>query len=192
METAYIACVDGSARQQENTPRIFAEMFREVKYKRVIELGTGTGAFTYFLAASSQSTQVFSFDIDTPEHLTKIRSIGVQFIYANVFEYEQPIASLIAGSGRTLLLCDGGDKAREVKTFAKYLKVDDVIMAHDYALSKEAFHVHHYWRSLELVYEDVRVTCEQENLQPFWPNRMLSVGWLSRIKAESHGDGIHT
>lgn len=190
METAYIACLDAFSRQHKNAPRIFAEMFRLESYERIIEIGTGTGAFTYFLA-SYQSAPVFTFDIVMPVHIEKLRRIGVAFMVMNVFAREHIIAEIIAKPGRTLLLCDGGDKAREINTFAKYLYDGDVIMAHDYALTKADFEANHYWRSLEVVYENVRETCEQKNLKPFWPNRMLRIGWLCRIKAESHGDGIH-
>jgi len=190
MEAAYIACVDAFTRQHVNAPKIFAEMFREVEYNRVIELGTGTGAFTYFLG-SYQSGQVYTFDTTRPEHEDRLRRIQVRFKHMDVFAHEDIVANLITCPGRTLLLCDGGDKAREVNIFAKYLKVDDVIMAHDYAGTPAAFEANGYWRSLEVVYEDVRATCERENLQPFWPKRMLQIGWLGRIKAKPHGDGIH-
>ena len=39
--------------------------------------------------------------------------------------------------GKTIVLCDGGDKPREFKTFSKYLKKGDLILGHDFSRNKD-------------------------------------------------------
>ncbi len=64
---------------------------------------------------------------------------NVSIHYGDAFK--QPTISLITGrmnaAGRTLVLCDGGDKPQELNLYLPHLKPDDLIIAHDYGPNEE-------------------------------------------------------
>jgi len=50
----------------------------------------------------------------------------------DVFEIEDEIGELIARTGPTIVFCDGGNKAVELKVFSRFLKKGDYIAVHDF------------------------------------------------------------
>lgn len=127
-------------------------------FERVVELGTQNGGFTIFL--SRLFPQVFTFDNKsfraTLEAFKKCSNIV--FVEMDIFKGPDLIGDLVSQEGKTLLLCDNGDKIKEVDTFSKYLKAGDFIMAHDYAKSGEHFKNHiqgKFWDHLEITDKDI-------------------------------------
>ena len=103
----------------------------------IVELGTGYGSTAILLGVHSHmtGTKVFTFD-DKPTVTDKVQklfdSIGVIFEVMDIFQNEEKIAKLIARLGRTLLYCDNGNKAEELKIWGAYLKKGDIALVHDY------------------------------------------------------------
>jgi cephalosporin hydroxylase len=120
------------------TPRVLnaldtlQEMCKDDMPKRILEIGTLYGGFTQLLRDHSITTDatMHSFDIKN----TLVREIGsVDFINGDVFgNGRQQLIDLITAPGRVILMCDGGDKEREVREFCAFLKPNDIIMCHDY------------------------------------------------------------
>lgn len=77
-------------------------------------------------------------------------ALGTRFAKVDCFDPKVvlQIGGIIQSKGTTLVLCDGGDKVREVTQFAPYLKAGDFIMAHDWARDRAA----------------------RERLRPKWPS----------------------
>jgi hypothetical protein len=67
---------------------------------------------------------------------------NVRFRVCDFFNLEtlSEIKSLIQTSGRTLILCDGGDKETEFKILSRFMKDGDVIMLHDYEHDPLEYH----------------------------------------------------
>lgn len=134
------------------------ESLSKLGFERVVELGTQNGGFTIFL--SRLFPEVFTFDNKslrkTLEILNKLNN--VHFAEVDIFKFTDDIGLLISQKGKTLLLCDNGNKIKEVATFKKYLKSGDFIMAHDYAKSREYFKKEiqgKYWNCLEITDNDI-------------------------------------
>jgi len=134
------------------------EPLSKLKFDRVIEFGTQNGGFTIFI--SRLFNKIITFDNKsfrrTLDAFAKYPNI--LFIKWDIFENEKTIGELISQEGKTLLLCDNGNKIKEVATFSKYLKSGDYIMAHDYASSREHFRKeiqNKYWNCLEITDKDI-------------------------------------
>ena len=145
--------------QLEGTIRAFWKFLHQENFDRLIEIGTGLGVFTQKLAEAF-SGSVFTFDI--MRRPDRIEFPGITYMVADVFDnsIHEHIRELIELPGCVLLLCDGGNKPKEVNTFGMYLKPDDVIMAHD------------------LGYEIQESDVHLDNMAPFYNDLFLPVCWL--------------
>mgnify|MGYP003648100416 CR=1 FL=1 len=114
------------------TPGIIP-LFKEViaKFDNVIEIGSEHGGLTLLLASMKKEiAKLISYEID--QNQIRIYGSGIDIRIGDCFEMEKEIGSEIQKRGRTILLCDGGSKNREVEVFSKYLKTNDVIACHDF------------------------------------------------------------
>lgn len=91
----------------------------------LVELGTGEGGFSRYLATQCvyRGIRFATFDIVQPE--AEIPG----FAQRDVFE--DP-AWIVEVARPMILFCDGGDKAREMATFAPLLEQGDVLVVHDW------------------------------------------------------------
>jgi len=80
------------------------------------------------------------------------------------------IAALIRESGTTYVLCDGGDKPRELAVFAKHLKPGDLIAAHDCGTE--------YWPWREIKREQGDAIAKHESLTSWRQEAFDLAGWL--------------
>lgn len=134
---------------------MFARFFKQEEFKNVIEIGTANGGLAVFLQeqAKLHNFNFFTYDILEPTNKSQQFLSVKNAILRDVFDpiSTKEIKKTIA-SGRTLILCDGGAKAKEVNTFAPMLKEGDFIMAHDYGRDIE-YHekkIKQYWRWCEI------------------------------------------
>jgi hypothetical protein len=164
-------------------------------FKRIIELGTRKGAFTLFLGMYGyiKSCTIYTYDIENfvPPGIKLLfndYAFDIAFWNGDIFKdscMSNFLREHIQEDGRTLLLCDNGDKIREFKTFAPLLKSGDVIMAHDYVETQERFEKEfkkEKWGYCEVTYQDIAEDCEKHNLQPHLQEIFDDVVWLCRIK----------
>lgn len=133
-----------------------------------------------------------TFDImmrDIPR-IEFLKVIGTNFYLgdclndAGVIEY---IASLIREGGRTLLLCDGGDKVKEFETYSKYLKVGDVIMAHDWffdSLDFESAKNNGEWYSHETSWADIEGSCTKNGIEMIYSDEFDQAFWFCGKKVK--------
>ena len=152
--------------QMEGTIPAFQKFLKQERFERIIEIGTGSGMFTRALAEMFKGP-IMTFDIAIRETRVELPSHVDEFI-KDVFDplVHELIREQITSEGRVLLLCDGGNKPKEVNTFGVYLKPGDVIMAHDFGD--------------EIHEESVKV----EKLEPFYQDLFLPVCWM--CKRRSH------
>ena len=139
-------------------------------FRRIIEIGTGSGGLSILFAlyAIHQQAQFVTYDIK-PCRNRVLTALGVDFRQKSCWEAETEIATFIQSQGRTLLFCDGGNKIREFNVFAPHLKPGDVIMAHDYAVSRDEWNEHlrgSVWDWCEITFVDIRAACEKCDLVP--------------------------
>lgn len=172
--------------QKTNIAELFKTWLSENKFDTIIEFGTASGQLTYIiweiLKQKQQSFNIYTFDIanmgsDWNNKISNIPEIKV--CYQNIFESEDEISSLIKDGGRVLLLCDNGNKILEFNTYSKYLKSEDVIMAHDYSPSKQYWKNNKHWNWLEITDEDISESINNNQLIPYKNDISLQYAWCS-------------
>ncbi len=154
---------------------------------RIIEIGTYAGGFTIALALHARliSARVVTYDrmVAPREDLATLGSfLGVEFRMGDVWAAEREIAALVASPGVTYVLCDGGDKPRELATFARYLKPGDVIAAHDYHVEGSN---NQWWGWGEIRLEDGAGPATAHDLEPFLQEHFDTAAWLAYRKRGS-------
>lgn len=94
----------------------------------IVELGTWEGGFSGYLAAQARlrGLSFRTYDIVAPQ-----REIP-GFVQLDIFREAEQIGSYLRTQEPVVLLCDGGNKAREMKTFAPYLTPESLLVVHDW------------------------------------------------------------
>ena len=178
--------VDGVIAAQ--TPKIekpFLEIINE--FDLIIEIGFHRGGLSQWLYLhKSNSTKLFCYDITISEKL--INNNNINFIIGDCFDEKiiKEINDLIQNNGKSLILCDGGNKIPEFNLYSQFLKPGDVIMCHDYSHNNEDFQKikselnwpHHS----ESNYEGIQISIESFNLNPYNYDIFKGVLWGSFIK----------
>jgi hypothetical protein len=187
--------------QHENTPQVFLELLEIIRPSRILEIGTFHGGLTLMLRDTLDSlglsgSVIRTYDINDQEFLKPLVKDKLVEVYTkNVFdkEYknfadyhaEKEITKFIQQDGCTLVLCDGGCKKCEFNLIAPLLKIDDIIMAHDYAPNNDFFNQYikdKIWNWLEIQDSDVSEVSAKHNLIPFHQDLAQEAAWLCRIK----------
>jgi len=182
------------AQQNYNTFEVFYNFMKEVKPKRILEIGTSLGGFTQFLQYSlnelNLNSKILSLDIHRLKWYDEIINMGVDVRIENIFldnfkDIPQEYKDFINEEGTTVILCDGGDKIREFNLLSNFMKKGDYILAHDYAYDKELFEKEinkKIWNWHEISETDIKEACERNNLTDFNREIFQSVVWVCKIK----------
>jgi len=182
------------AQQNYNAFEVFYNFMKEVKPKRILEIGTSIGGLTQFLQYSSDelklNTKILSLDIHENSWYDDIIKMGVDLRIENIFkdgfnDIPQEYKDFINGEGITVILCDGGDKIREFNLLSNFIKKGDYILAHDYAYDKELFDREinqKIWNWYEISESDIKDSCEKNNLIDYERETFQSVVWVCKIK----------
>jgi predicted O-methyltransferase YrrM len=177
----------------------FLKLITTLKPTKVLEIGTSSGGLTLMLRDildnnGLKSTRLVSYDVNDPKYLRHYLDEGanielkIENIFNNAYdklENGQEVIDLISSEGTTLVLCDGGSKKNEFRILSDYLKIGDVIMAHDYAPNEEYFqeHIHgKIWNWLEIQDSDINDACLKNNLVPYMDDDFKQVVWVCKIK----------
>jgi hypothetical protein len=118
----------------------------------VVEIGSQKGSFSLYLANHASASEQFlfhTFELDKAGAWYKREDEGVGHWfekletispYCRSFELDalseeaQTVVRNNMEKYKTLIICDGGDKKREVLEYGHFLKRDDMIMAHDFGI----------------------------------------------------------
>lgn len=192
-----LSSINGHAAQQHHCAyKIFYDFLQLNQPKRILEIGTALGGFTKFLELATNelklSTYIKSYDIHSMPWYDSMMSDRLEINIANIFSanytnlINNSIIDFIQQDGLTIVLCDGGSKKNEFNILSQYLKNKDIIMAHDYAPTKEYFTEHiknKIWNWHEIEDNDIIESIKLYNLNKY--NRFeefLSVAWGCFIK----------
>jgi len=153
---------------------LFEKLMDEVFPELVVEIGTWEGGLSLYLRMLTlqRKSPFHTFDILPPRRegnpLWKVLRMEECFTQEDVFGSGSVLRKLLASDRpAVLLLCDGGNKAREVREFALLLRPGEVIGAHD-------------WGN-EIGAADVRPLVEAEQLIPFWLPQCEAINSLWRF-----------
>jgi len=119
---------------------------QEYKIRTYIEIGIHRGGLASLLLARrifQPDFKYFGIEIDREildPHLFDLAALGVEIVIEDFFSEAGRrwlVNRLYRHSEPAMVLCDGGNKRREMKEVAHYLRLGDFMMAHDY--KKEFF-----------------------------------------------------
>jgi hypothetical protein len=154
-------------QQNDYVVPFLSELVKVAPPRRIVEIGTGSGGLTV-LCFVVTGANVLTFD------MKQLDEVPARWVYMNeastrigwgvedVFEKPNVIEFSIHNPFRdepAWLLCDGGDKNREVETFAPFLKPGDIIAAHDYCPDRDT------WKWHEVDEARVNAVAEREGLE---------------------------
>lgn len=197
--TGYFVYRDLMIMQHTSIEEKFTKLLTESKPNKVLEIGTSTGGLTLLLRDildknGMETTRLISYDVNDPIYLRHYVNEGsnIELKVENIFscqydklENGQEVVDIITSEGATLVLCDGGSKKNEFRILSDYLKVGDVIMAHDYAPNETYFKEHinnKVWNWMEIQDSDINESCVKNNLVPYMEDDFRQVVWVCKIK----------
>ena len=184
-----------TAQQNPHAFEAFFNLLSTVRPKQILEIGTALGGLTCYLDHMSKElqneTHLISYDVHGRYNYPQLRNQGIDQRVENIFTpnysglAESSVEEFIKRNGTTLVLCDGGNKVKEFNILSQYLKVGDVIMAHDYAFNREVFlnEINGVlWNWHEISESDIANACETHNLQPFMQDTFGKAVWVCKVK----------
>ncbi len=131
-----------SMQQHPDVSPALQSLFADYPPARILEIGTGAGGFVMLLRELCPAKPIRSYDVRPSPHQAKLAAAGIDARTADIFcpQVLGEIAHYVQQPGRSVILCDGGDKPAEVRQIAQLAKPGDLILAHDYACDREHFH----------------------------------------------------
>ena len=190
-----------SIEQNPNIIDVFNTLISNYKPSRILEIGTFHGGLTFIMrdlldANELHNSDVLTYDVNSPIFMLhalgdkKITSktknlFSDSYLEFNSTDTRQELFDFINQEGRTIVLCDGGNKKNEFKLISSLLKIGDIIMAHDYSPNNEYFENNvrnKYWNWLEIDDSDIDLSCVQYNLKPLMVDEFIKVAWVCKIK----------
>jgi cephalosporin hydroxylase len=130
------------------------DIIKKFNPELIIEFGTSWGGVTLILHETNINTELHTYDINCPRKPNKkFFNNSVIFHINDILSNPlEEIIDLCKDKRPKVLYCDNGNKIKEVKMYAKYLNVGDMLGVHD-------------WNK-EIVYDDVRDELKSfENIQ---------------------------
>lgn len=122
---------------------LWEKVFANIEFARIIEFGSykwGMSLF-FYLFCLQRRAEFYAYDIGKFSPTRVIRELGItkHFRMIDIFSIEDEIGKIIKKEGKTIVYCDGGDKARELEVFSKYLKKGDIIAVHDWGTEVRSY-----------------------------------------------------
>lgn len=109
----------------------------------ILELGTAWGGFSLFLSHQAQARGLRFRTFDSVDHrtagsdetfgakLARAADLGEQFVCVDVLQEPDVVTRELLGC-RVALLCDNGNKSKEVNLFAPTLALGSICVVHDW------------------------------------------------------------
>lgn len=164
--------------QNDLTFEAFDKFLQKQKFDNVVEIGTAFGGLYLFLCEKSVEYNYNFVSFDIVDRIQNENLKGRKIL--NVFSDQSvDIIKTDISSGKTLILCDGGNKIKEFNYFSELLKPGDYIMAHDYAESIEYFNENInnvYWNWCEI--KDIDISKSLEKLKKYNDVDFVKCAWL--------------
>ena len=107
---------------------LWESLLNERRYEQIVELGTWEGGFSLWLHAQAQAREMGFRTYDV--HVPKREIPG--FVHMDVFAFPDEVGEHLRRSDPVIVLCDGGNKPRELKTFSRYVTPDSTLVVHDW------------------------------------------------------------
>lgn len=156
-------------------------LLEKVRPSSIVEIGTSEGGMSCLLALAARQLQASfdTFDVgqtlnkEVAETLSMLCGPAEGFHRCDVFgdQAKAIITYRMGRIGKTVFLCDGGNKEKEFATFAPLLQPGDVIGVHD-ARGRSS------WPWQEFSPESVQEFMLAWNLEEFMRDVFIDTGWF--------------
>lgn len=117
-------------KQSTHIFQTFPVLLGQGGFSRVVEIGTYAGGLSLFISKIAPNVEYLGYEIDPNVIHPNASHLNIRTV--NFAEEKEFIREYISREGRCLVLCDGGNKLYEFATLAPLIKLNDVIMTHDY------------------------------------------------------------
>ena len=123
-------------------------LLNETPCRGIVELGTWEGGFSLYLAAQARwrGLSFRTYDVRPPEHEIP------GFFQLDIFAQAGEVGAYLEREDPVILLCDGGNKARELRTFSQYLSPASRLVVHDWGTEIQPSEVP---PGLEMLHQDL-------------------------------------
>jgi hypothetical protein len=107
---------------------LWESLLNERDYNAIIELGTWEGGFSLYLSSQAEHRNMFfrTYDIHKPARYVP------GFVQIDIYAKAEEIGEHLRRMEPVIVLCDGGNKPRELKTFARYVTPASTLVVHDW------------------------------------------------------------
>lgn len=173
--------------QVPGVERYFEKLLINEKFNTIIEIGTQYGGLTYIISDiiknNNLNSNLYTLDFvhyDWVEKESKIRNFNYINLDERSDEFLNTVIGLIENGGKTLVLCDGGNKIEEFNRYSKFLKQNDFIMAHDYSKNEDFFQKEingKIWNWLEIQLSNISESVNSQNLVEYHKVDFWEVVW---------------
>lgn len=195
--------LDTKMQQNPKALDVFEDFFEKNKdIDLVIEIGSAWGSLSMFIKDQTDKIDAnfVTYEIvkNRKDQLMKNKhfaSRNIDMRICNIFEPKnlEEVHQMILSSGKTLVLCDGGNKVREFNTISNFLKSGDIIMAHDYAPNRDIFEKKYkdkIWNWLEIQDLDIEDAVNMNNLKDYH-KEFNEVAWVCKIKSHQEKTDLY-
>lgn len=182
-----------TAQQTDGVWELFEQFLLKEKFERIFEIGTALGGLTHFINDFSKenniNTEILSIDVKPINQ--KLIDDGVQNFQMNALDIKNisKLEFFLKTDKKLLILCDGNEKPTEFKLYSKYIKVDDFIMAHDYAINYEYFKSNiknKKWDWCQITEGDIIDVSTKLNLIDYTELDFTKEMWICKTKKENN------
>lgn len=169
-------------------PAAWALAIIKHKPSMVIEIGTDKGGFSNLLSSfvATYGGEFHTMDIRNGGDENQYPLYGnAHFHQWDCFEPSSLLAILILIAkypGKCFVLCDGGDKKRELATFSEFIKPGDVIACHDFIDETVLNYSPDYWGCCEVQLRHIQETIDKHGLVDFMPEWFQFSAWCVKQK----------
>lgn len=172
---------------------VFTKFFEQNKdLDLVVELGSGGGGLSMFISdlCKKYDIKFVTYEkrpdkgiTDNPEFSRR----NIDFRQQDIFDEKTitEVKEMLAKSGKSLVMCDGGNKIKEFNSYVSYLKLGDIIMAHDYAPNQEIFESKYkdkIWNWMEINDNDIQKSVDTYQLKDYY-KPFEDVAWVCKSKS---------
>ena len=183
-----------TAQQTHLAYQVFWDFLEKERPVKILEIGTALGGFTEFLRYAcdelSIECKILSYDISARPWYESLRNKNIDIRVENIFnsdftDLNKEVLEFISSEGKTVVLCDGGNKIKEFNLLSKFIKTNDFILAHDYAENKTVFDEkikNKVWNWHEIQESDILESCKKYELEYYDKDSFESAVWTCRIK----------
>lgn len=158
----------------------------------VIELGSGGGGLSMFLSDQCKKYNIkfVTYEKYPDGGITdniEFTKRNIDFKQRDIFDPQtiQEVKDLLSSSGKSLVLCDGGNKIKEFNTYVDYIKLGDIIMAHDYAPNQDIFlqkYKDKIWNWMEINDTDIELSVKKHKLKDYY-KPFEDIAWVCKSKS---------